>query len=149
MDRPYKYSIPIEVRFADVDALGHVNNAVYFTYMEQARVRYLQHLGLMGADLKDSSIIVAKASCQFKSPLRFGEEVLVYARVSELRNSSFIMEYQLESKTDARTVALGRTIQVYYDYQSQRSVHIPDNYREKVALFEGIRLKAVSSSDNS
>lgn len=149
MDRPYKYSMPIEVRFADVDALGHVNNAVYFTYLEQARIHYLQQLGLLGDSLGEIALILAEASCQFKSPLRFGEELLVRVRVSELRNSSFVMEYQLESRADGRIVALGRSIQVCYDYQTQRALRMPQRYREKIAVFEGIHLQVTTPSGSS
>lgn len=138
MVEEFKFATPIEVRFRDIDGMGHVNNAVYFTYMEQARVRYFQKLGMVGSDLKDITFIVAEATCRFESPLRLAEGILVKVRTSEIRNSSFVMDYSVESTTDGRLVATGRTVQVYYDYQNRHPMPIPAEVRRKIQEFEGL-----------
>jgi len=134
-DAPFRFSTTLEVRWRDVDALGHVNNAVYFTYLEQARFYYLRQLGLVPSDPAGIGFILAEASCQFESPLGLGERVTVRVRVSELRNSSFIFEYRMEGE-DGRVAATARSAQVCYDYRHQHPIPIPDEWREAIVAYE-------------
>ncbi|RLC61545.1 MAG: acyl-CoA thioesterase [Chloroflexota bacterium] len=134
-DDLFRFSTTLEVRWRDLDALGHVNNAVYFTYLEQARFQYLRELGLIPSDPFGIGMILAEARCQFKSPLELGERVTIHTRVSELRNSSFIFEYRIEGE-DGRVAATARSVQVCYDYQNQHSIPIPDKWREAITAYE-------------
>jgi acyl-CoA thioester hydrolase len=89
------FSIHFTVRFRDVDVLGHVNNAVYFTYMESARTEYwLKTFG--GQSLIDLNFIVVHAECDFKKPAHFGDEIEVTIRTSSIRNSSFVWDYEIK-----------------------------------------------------
>jgi len=134
-DRSFRFSITLEVRWRDVDALGHVNNAVYFTYLEQARVHYMRQVGLDFREHSDVSFIIAEACCTYHSPLTLGEQVTVHIRVSELRNSSFIFAYRVQGE-DGRLAATGRTAQVCYDYRAGQSRPIPDSWRAAMVAFE-------------
>ncbi|MGD2176943.1 MAG: thioesterase family protein [Anaerolineae bacterium] len=131
----FRFSTTMEVRWRDLDALNHVNNAVYFTYLEQARVHYLRELGVVPETPSGISFILAEAHCRFKSPLTLGERVTVYIRVSELRNSSFVFEYRVEGE-DQRLAAEARSIQVWYDYENRSPVPISDEWREAIVGFE-------------
>jgi acyl-CoA thioester hydrolase len=134
-DDRFRFSTTVEVRWRDLDPMGHVNNAVYFTYLEQARTHYLREVGLLPGAPSGMGFILAGASCQFKAPLELGERVTIHTRVSQLRNSSFIFEYRAEAG-DGRLVATARTVQVCYDYQARRSLPIPDEWREAVIAYE-------------
>jgi acyl-CoA thioester hydrolase len=134
-DDPFRFSTMLEVRWRDLDAMGHVNNAVYFTYLEQARVHYLREVGLLPVDPADIGIIIAEASCRYKSPLALGERVTIRMRVSELRNASFTFEYRVEGE-DGRLASSARTVQACYDYQNQRPIPILDEWRETIAAYE-------------
>jgi acyl-CoA thioester hydrolase len=131
----YRFSTALEVRWRDVDALGHVNNAVYFNYLEQARLHYMRELGFLPPNSTDVGVIIAEASCRFKSPLRLGEQVTIRARVSEFRRTSFIFEYRIEGE-DGRLAATAQTVQVCYDYDGQRPSPIPDEWREAFIAYE-------------
>ena len=134
-DDLYRFSTTLEVRWRDVDALSHVNNAVYFTYLEQARVHYLHELGFALDNPTDVGIIIAEATCRFKSPLRLKEKVTIRARASELRRSSFILEYRIEGG-DGRLVASASTVQVCFDYDDERPIPIPARWREAFIAYE-------------
>jgi acyl-CoA thioester hydrolase len=134
-DDLFRFSTTLEVRWRDLDPMGHVNNAVYLTYLEQARVHYLREVGVVWTNPSGIGFILAQASCQFKSPLELGERVTIHTRVSQLRNSSFVFEYRTEGQ-DGRLVATARTVQVCYDYQAQHPIPIPDAWREAVAAYE-------------
>lgn len=131
----FRFSVTLAVRWRDLDALSHVNNAVYFTYMEQARVGYLQELGLLPDTPWGIGFILAEAHFRFKSPLTLSERVTVRIRVSELGRSSFAFEYRVEGE-DGRLAAEARTTQVCYDYDDQHPVSIPDEWREAIIDFE-------------
>jgi acyl-CoA thioester hydrolase len=131
----FRFSTTVVVRWRDLDAMNHVNNAVYFTYLEQARVHYLRELGLVPDVPSGIGFILAEAHCQFKSPLKLGERVTVHTRVSELGRSSFVFEYRMEGE-DGRLAAEAHTTQVRYDYESGRSTPLSDAWRQAIVAFE-------------
>jgi acyl-CoA thioester hydrolase len=118
------------VRFGDVDALGHVNNAVFLTYIESARVAFLFDTGA-ATSLEEMSIIVARIEIDFRAPVRFGSEVEIAVRASRFGNKSFDLEYVL--RVDGQVVAEAKSVLVGYDYERRESVAIPDEWREKLA----------------
>jgi len=131
----FRFSTTVEVRWRDLDAMNHVNNAVYFTYLEHARVHYLRELGLVPESPSGIGFILAEACCQFKSPLSLGERVTVRIRVSDLGRSSFVFRYRMEGE-DGRLAAEAHTTQVRYDYDSERSVPLSDEWRQAIVAFE-------------
>jgi acyl-CoA thioester hydrolase len=133
--RGFRFLTTVAVRWRDLDALGHVNNAVYFTYLETARFRYLRHLALISDAPDEVGIIIAAANCQYKSPLKLGDQVTIHIRAEELRNSSFAFAYHLETP-QRRLVAQAHTIQVCYDYAEQHPVRIPEDWRRAIQAYE-------------
>jgi acyl-CoA thioester hydrolase len=118
------------VRFRDLDAMGHVNNAVFLTYIESARVAFLQHLGA-APTLQDMSIIVARIEIDFRAPVGFGEEVEIAVRASRFGGKSFDLDYEL--RVGATLVAEAKSVLVAYDYGRGEAVELPDEWREKLA----------------
>ena len=131
-------STPVKIRFRDLDAFGHVNNAVYFTFMEMARVEYFTRLGLMKlGEYPTPFVIIAEATCQFKAPIQLETPLIVQVRVSRLGNSSFDMEYRFVDEANGAILATGRTVQVVFDYAAGRSVPLPEAWRDAFTHFEG------------
>jgi acyl-CoA thioester hydrolase len=137
------YSVPVsahvfshrlDVRFRDCDAMGHVNNAVYFTYMEQARFKHWRALWRFGEDrFPDPGIILARAECDYRSPARVGEALEVRLALAAVGRTSFTYEYEIVSADDGRVIANARSVQVAYDYARQQPVPVPDAWRELLA----------------
>lgn len=126
-----RFTIRFPVRFRDVDVLGHVNNAVYFTYMESARTEYwLRLFGLKS--LQEIRFIVAHAECDFKVAAKYGDEIQVSIWTSSIRNSSFVWDYEMINANTSELIATGKTIQVYYNYATRESMSIPDEIRTKL-----------------
>lgn len=134
---PFHFHHPIEIRYADLDPQGHVNNARYLTYFEQARVHYLIHLGLFSnqQSFLEIGIILAEAVVTFKAPLYFGTRAQVGARVSRLGNKSLTMEYEL-TDDKGKLYATGSTVIVTFDYRSHVTIPIPALWRETISRFE-------------
>ncbi|WP_031460997.1 acyl-CoA thioesterase [Chloroflexus sp. MS-G] len=133
----YPFHYRIEVRFRDLDALGHVNNAVYATYFESARIAYYQRL--VGGSLDRLGIILAELTISYKAPAHFGDELLVGVRVSKIGGKSFTMDYAIARVGDGALIATGQSVLVAYDYAAGRSVPVSDEFRVRVAEFQGER----------
>jgi acyl-CoA thioester hydrolase len=118
------------VRFRDLDPMGHVNNAVFLTYVESARVAFLQHLGA-APTLEDMGIIVARVEIDFRAPVRLGDEVEVTVRASRFGDKSFDLDHEL--LVDGNVVAEAKTVLVTYDYSKREPMPIPDEWRRKLA----------------
>ncbi len=134
----YPFSYPIEVRYADLDPQGHVNNARYMTYFEQARVHYLIHLGLFSQDQSflEIGIIVAEASITYKAPMYFGTQAKVGVRVTRLGNKSLTMEYEL-SDAGGKPYATGSTVLVTFDYKTHQTIPVPQSWRDAFSANQG------------
>jgi acyl-CoA thioester hydrolase len=117
------------VRFRDLDVMGHVNNAVFLTYIESARVAFLQQLGA-AATAQDMSIIVARIEIDFRVPVGFGEEVEIAVRASRFGGKSFDLDYEL--RVGGTLVAEATSVLVAYDYGKGEAIEIPEEWREKL-----------------
>jgi len=114
------------VRFRDVDEMGHVNNAVFLTYIEQARIAYL-----LGFDARVTDMILARAEIDFRAPLRTGDELEIGVRPLAVGTKSFQLEYHVRSGNTLAAEA--KTVIVSYDYETGRSVELPDTWKEALA----------------
>jgi acyl-CoA thioester hydrolase len=133
----------IDVRFADTDAMGHVNNAVYLTYCETARIAYWTditsepvRLGSEGAE----SLILAEARITYRAPAFHGETITVETRATRLGRSSFTLEHRLTARVGggpSRLVATSESILVRYDYAADAPVAISPSHRAAIEAFEG------------
>ena len=124
----------LTVRFRDCDPLGHVNNAVYLTYFEMARVEFWQTV-MQPARPADWPFILAEATVTFRSPAKFGERLFVEVAVDSVGNRSWVFRYRMSDEATQREVATGRTVQVAYDYEAHQSMPIPDDIRRKLQAF--------------
>ena len=131
----FSVSTDVQVRFRDLDAMGHVNNAVYLSYLESARLHYWRLL-TQSKNWRELDIILARAEVDYRFPATVDMELVVFVRVSELRGSSFVMEYRVEEKGTGRLVAEARTVQACYDYAAGRPKRIPDALREGMRALE-------------
>lgn len=132
----FRVVVPVQVRFRDLDAMGHVNNAVYLTYLEMGRLAYYREL--MGlTHPRDFNFILAHVSIDFRSPLVLGETVYVGVRVTRVGRKSFHFAYELREGHSGRLVAEANSVQVMYDYGQQTTVPVSPEFRQRLESFEG------------
>jgi len=133
----FRFFHPIEVRYADIDAQRHVNNAAFLSYMETARSRYLQRLGLWdGKDFTNIGIILAEATCTYRAPAAYGEPLRVGVRTARLGTKSLEIHHTIEDSDTGQEIASGKAILVAYDYHSNRTIAIPEGWRRVMTAFE-------------
>ncbi|PWH12442.1 MAG: acyl-CoA thioesterase [Anaerolineae bacterium] len=137
----FHFQHPIEIRYADLDPQGHVNNARFLTYFEQARVQYLIHLGLFSQDQSflEIGIIIADAQVTYKLPVYFGTAARVGVRISRLGTKSMTMEYEMTDQK-GQVYATGSTVIVTFDYKTHTTIPIPQAWREKITQFEQLAI---------
>lgn len=130
MHWPFQHEV--EVIWRDLDAAGHVNNAVYLTYMESARTKlYLQLRG--GTRAGELDIILARASVDFRSAASMGDALVVEVRPGKVGETSFVLQYTVKDKKTGRLVCEGESVQVAYDYAKQQKKPIPPEVRKALA----------------
>ena len=123
-----------EVTFRDLDVFGHVNNAVYLTYIENARIGYMREvLGVESPE--DLLVILAKVRIDFRSRASLGEVLEIGARVSRIGTKSFDVDHEVRGP-DARLVAVASTTLVTFDYRGDTTMPVPDLWRERIKSFE-------------
>lgn len=134
----FVHLMPLQIRWGDMDALGHVNNAVYLTYFEQARVNYFAVLKLWDGGMQRFGAIVARAAIDYKLPLFVEPNIYVATRCARLGNRSFDIEQHLfRHKDEGDTlVAQAMITVVSFDYEANTSISIPQHWRDTVKAYE-------------
>lgn len=131
----YPFVRTLDVRFRDMDGLGHVNHAIYLTYFEVARLAY--YAALTGrSTIAQLDVILVEVSATYHAPASFGDQLSVGVRISRIGTKSFDMEYLIVRPADRRKIASGRSVQVTYDYAAGQSIPVPDAFRAQVAAHQ-------------
>jgi acyl-CoA thioester hydrolase len=130
----YRYLFAQEIAFRDLDAFGHVNNGVYLTYIENARIGYARDvLGI--ESLEGLSMIVASVKVDFRSRANLGETLEIGARATRVGTKSFDLEHEIRSQ-DGRLVAEAGTTLVAFDYETDETMPIPPEWRKRIENYE-------------
>lgn len=136
MTDAYRHRTSLQVRFRDIDAFGHVNNAVFFSYVELARIRYLLDVLKPDTPFDRMPLILARVELDYRSPIFFGEDVLVDSKVDRIGRSSFDMRHRMTAGNDGRLAGDVHTVLVTYDYAAARPMPVPDAWRDRIAEHE-------------
>lgn len=136
----YKVTAKVQVRFSDLDTMGHVNNAKFFTYMEQGRVAYFKKIPELDFTAQPgkpgASVILASIQCDFLAPALLDEILNVGVRIISLGRSRIEMGYEIWKEKDRTVIAKGESTLVYYDYHKGKSLPLPDSLKQSFAKIE-------------
>ncbi len=135
MTAEFRHRTRVEVRFGDIDAMGHVNNAVTATFVEQGRVSYLRDV-LKVDPIDEMGLILAMVKIDYTAPIFFGQEVVIETRVDWIGRSSIGMSHRLTAGADEHEVARADAVLVAYDYERGRSKPVTDAWRSVLAAHE-------------
>ena len=128
------HKVRIHPRYFDMDTFGHVNNARYLTYYEEARVSLMNELVGWSYDWSKKGVILARVEVDFKNPVFFRDEIYVYIHCSAVGTKSFTLDYKMVRIKDSKEeiVSTCRSVMVMYDYETQKSVAVPEEWRRKL-----------------
>jgi len=132
----FRHCYSVQVRWGDMDALAHVNNVSFFRYLECARVDYIQTV-IQHFLTQRYVFILARAACDFKVQVRYPDTIKVYSRVSNMGRASMELSHVLLNQ-QRTTVAQASSTMVFFDTETQRPSLIPDEFRAKIAAFDGL-----------
>lgn len=123
-----RFTMDVQMRFRDIDGMGHVNNSVYLSYLELTRTQfYMKFAGKRTLDEID--FILAHVDIDFESQAAWGDQIQVSVWPSKIGTSSFTLSYEITEKRSGRVLARARSVLVSYDYEKKKSKPIPTDFR--------------------
>lgn len=132
----FRHQIPAQLRFSDVDRFGHVNNSVYFSLFDMSKEKYFMEV--VGPDaLQQICIVVANVNANFLAPIYFPDEIVIQTAVIRLGNKSFTLHQRAVNIRTKEVKCDCHTVMVCLDMLDKTSVPIPDNFRNRIASYEG------------
>ncbi len=136
----FSHKIDFKVRFSDLDAMGHVNNAKYLTYLEEARIEYLNNLLSLNKDNLKYQAVIAKIDINYIKQIRLGDKLEIYSRIYNLGTKSFDFEILIVINNDGKKEIASSSLSkmVGFDYQSNKTIILPDYFRETVKNYEKV-----------
>ena len=145
---PTPVRVPVQIRWRDLDALGHVNNAVFITYFEHARLAYIRELLEPDAPIDrqtmlpvDFQFILAEVTCRYRSPVTLEDSPVVEAWVSQVGRKSFVFQYRMLDQKTGRLLAEGCSTQVWYDYRTAESQPVPEEVIKMIETRQGVQIE--------
>jgi acyl-CoA thioester hydrolase len=132
----FKFHRTLTVRVNDLNYGNHVGHQNFFSYFQEARVAYLYQFGYSEMDLGGCGMILAEAGCKYKQALFLNDRIRVACAVVELKSKRFTMAYEIER--EHKVCAEGFTINLAFDYQSNKVVRLPEEFLRRIAEFENL-----------
>ncbi len=136
----FRHSIPVQMRFNDVDVLGHVNNSIYFTYYDLGKSAYFTTVRNGQMDWMRPDVVIANVNCNFYAPMRFGEPVSVVTRVESIGEKSFKMHQRIVNTVTKEIKSECATVMVAFDANTQQSKQLPAVWVKAICDYEGRNL---------
>jgi acyl-CoA thioester hydrolase len=135
----YKFRLPVQVRFSDVDIMGHVSNTVYQNYFDTGKMDYFDHI-LPDLDYVNIGVVGASIKIDYLLPIYMKYKLSVETRVSVLGNKSFTMDHRLVNMETGDLLSTCTAVIVCFDVKTQKSQTVPDHWRNNILEHEGLQL---------
>lgn len=133
----FEHSIDLQIRFNDIDILGHLNNTVYFSFYDTGKAYFFEHLMKGKMDWKRVESVIANVDCAYVESIYFGEEISVYSRCAGVFDKSFIIQQVIVEKNTGQLKSAAETVMVSYNPDTKHSQEVPPHWRE--ALLESMK----------
>jgi len=131
----FKHKTKVEIRFADMDSFGHVNNASFLTFIEQARIKYFDDISGWHYDAAKEGVILAHAALNFIRPLDFKENLSVMTLCTGIGTKSIALVHRIIAGKNEE-VATAESVVVAFDYTKMKSVPVPEKWKEAIRKYE-------------
>ena len=131
----FRNKLPVQVRFSDVDVMGHVSNTVYQTYYDSGKVNYFDRV-IPDMDYKDISVIGASVKIDYLLPVYMKTKILVFTRVSKLGSKSITFEHLLVNEITGEVLSMCEAVLVCFSIKEQKSIEIPELWRKNILEYD-------------
>lgn len=125
----FDHSVDLQIRFNDIDILGHLNNTVYFSFYDTGKAYFFEHMFGGKVDWQRVECVIANVDCAYISPIYFGEEVAVYTRCLSISEKSFRLQQIILEKKTGQLKSACETVMVSYDPVERKTVPLSERYR--------------------
>lgn len=132
---PFKSIIPIQVRFSDVDMMGHVSNTVYQNYYDAGKLHYFDEV-LPEMDFINIGVVGASIKIDYLKPIFMRTRILVETHVTHIGNKSITMEHLLVEEHTGEVMSTCSVVLVCYDIKGQKSIPIPENWKKSILVYD-------------
>jgi acyl-CoA thioester hydrolase len=142
----FRFSIPVEIRFRDMDAMGHVNNAVYLTYLEIARTAYMQQM-IGFRTLQEINFVLARVEFDYRHGAVFGQTLKVECGAVRLGRTSFTLRYRITADEGRILIGEALTVLAWFDYAAARVLPFPEEVRARMQAYDSALLQEGLNQD--
>lgn len=125
----FDHSVDLQIRFNDIDILGHLNNTVYFSFYDTGKAYFFEHIFNGDIDWKKVETVIANVDCAYLSPIYFGEEIAVYTRCLKISEKSFRLQQMIMEKRTGEVKSVCETVMVSFNPETKKSTQLPERYR--------------------
>lgn len=137
---PFRHEVPLQIRFNDIDLLGHLNNAVYIQFFDLGKSRYFQDVMPEGVDWRHINIVVANINCDFFAPTYITEPIAVLTTITHMGEKSFALEQRIVNSDNGEVKCIAKTIMVGFDMTTGKSAPINPKWVEALERYEQRKL---------
>jgi len=135
----FNATIPIQIRFNDIDALGHINNNVYFSFFDLGKTHYFEDLRASYVSWTDGMIVVARIEVDFIAPVFYKEQIVVESKITKIGNKSAVFIQQIRNSLTNEVKCRAMSVVVTYNPKTMTAMPIPQIWRDAISGFEGIQ----------
>ena len=139
-DAEFRHSTPVQIRFTDIDMLGHLNNAIYTQFMDQAKVEYFTEVSHEPIDWNEINLVIANINTNFLAQTHLGEHLEVLTRVESIGNKSLVLHQRVINSDTGQVKADGHTVMVAVNLKTGETIPVQEKWRKAMAEFEGSTL---------
>lgn len=132
----FRHHTPVQFRFADFDMFGHLNNTVYFSLMDTAKVSYFNTVSPEPIDWHDAGIVIVHTGADFYSPTFPNEKIEVLTAVTHIGEKSMTLEQRVIETRTGETKCIGRTVMAGFDVKTSTSIPIPEYWVKAISAYE-------------
>lgn len=137
---PFRHEVPLQIRFNDIDLLGHLNNAVYIQFFDLGKSRYFQDVMPEGVDWRHINIVIANINCDFFAPTYITEPIAVLTTITHMGEKSFALEQRIVNSDNGEVKCIAKTIMVGFDMTTGKSAPIDPKWVEALERYEQRKL---------
>lgn len=134
----FKITLPLQIRFSDIDALGHINNNVYFSYFDLGKVHYLQQVKATSVNWLEGLMVLTHVEIDYFSPIYYKEAIVVESKITGLGHKSGTFLQQIRNINTDEVKCRCKSVFVSYNSHTQSSIPVPDMWRKAISEFEGL-----------
>ncbi|SHF19460.1 acyl-CoA thioesterase [Dysgonomonas macrotermitis] len=140
-EETFRHTLPIQIRFNDVDSIGHINNNIYFSYFDLGKINYFENLKASYVSWIDGIIVIARIEVDFIAPVFYKEDIVVDTKIVRVGNKSVTLLQQIRNSLTNEIKCRCNSVVVTYNPKELVAMKVPQIWKESIIDYEGLDIK--------